>query len=241
MSICRRRAATSDGGRPARGTAPGLRGRRAPVRAAAALGPVPGRPRPRNRAGRGPALDRQTRGGTAACGCPHRAGLLRPAIVSASSAEGSAPTFSATTSSRRPQARTWRHFSSGRYLSSRPRATTLLFTSHIRRAGNRRFAWAPGRHSGGVRASLYPCTAGGLSTLVDVRHWRLVSLRRHDRRIGTACLARRARVEAGRDQFFRAYRAWSLAKLGQFDEARAIVAVARAEQEERGGGRCSRT
>jgi class 3 adenylate cyclase/tetratricopeptide (TPR) repeat protein len=42
--------------------------------------------------------------------------------------------------------------------------------------------------------------------------------------------------EAGRDQFFRAYRAWSLAKLGQFDEARAIIAAARAEQEERGGG-----
>jgi class 3 adenylate cyclase/tetratricopeptide (TPR) repeat protein len=41
---------------------------------------------------------------------------------------------------------------------------------------------------------------------------------------------------ASRDQFFRAYRAWSLARLGQFDEARAILAQARAEQAERGGG-----
>ena len=41
---------------------------------------------------------------------------------------------------------------------------------------------------------------------------------------------------SGRDQFFRAYRAWSLAKVGRFDEARAILAVARAEQTERGGG-----
>jgi class 3 adenylate cyclase/tetratricopeptide (TPR) repeat protein len=41
---------------------------------------------------------------------------------------------------------------------------------------------------------------------------------------------------AGRDQFFRAYRGWSLARLGRFDEARAIIAQARAEQAERGGG-----
>jgi class 3 adenylate cyclase/tetratricopeptide (TPR) repeat protein len=41
---------------------------------------------------------------------------------------------------------------------------------------------------------------------------------------------------AGRNQFFRAYRGWSLAKLGRFDEARAIISEARAEQAERGGG-----
>ena len=41
---------------------------------------------------------------------------------------------------------------------------------------------------------------------------------------------------AGPDQFLRAYRAWSLAKLGRFDEARAIVAEARTDQMERGGG-----
>ena len=41
---------------------------------------------------------------------------------------------------------------------------------------------------------------------------------------------------AGRDQFFRAYRGWSVARLGRFDEARAIIAQARAEQAERGGG-----
>jgi tetratricopeptide (TPR) repeat protein len=41
---------------------------------------------------------------------------------------------------------------------------------------------------------------------------------------------------AGRNQFFRAYRGWSLARLGRFDEVRAIIAQARAEQAERGGG-----
>jgi tetratricopeptide (TPR) repeat protein len=40
----------------------------------------------------------------------------------------------------------------------------------------------------------------------------------------------------GRDYFFRAYRAGALAMLGQFDEARAILAEARAELAERGGG-----
>ena len=39
-----------------------------------------------------------------------------------------------------------------------------------------------------------------------------------------------------RDQFLRAYRAMALAMLGHLDEARAIVAVARADQSERGGG-----
>ena len=41
---------------------------------------------------------------------------------------------------------------------------------------------------------------------------------------------------AADDQFFRAYKAWSLAKIGRFDEARSILEVARAEQVERGGG-----
>jgi len=41
---------------------------------------------------------------------------------------------------------------------------------------------------------------------------------------------------AGPDQFVRAYRAWSLAKIGRFDESRAILVEARAAQAERGGG-----
>jgi class 3 adenylate cyclase len=40
----------------------------------------------------------------------------------------------------------------------------------------------------------------------------------------------------GRDYFFRAYRAGALAMLGRFEEARAILAEARAELAERGGG-----
>ena len=42
-------------------------------------------------------------------------------------------------------------------------------------------------------------------------------------------------ARAGPDQFFRAYRAWSLAKLGRFDDARGILVVARTHQAERGG------
>ena len=41
---------------------------------------------------------------------------------------------------------------------------------------------------------------------------------------------------AGRDHWLRAYRAGALAMLGRFDEARAILAEARAELAERGGG-----
>jgi class 3 adenylate cyclase/tetratricopeptide (TPR) repeat protein len=41
---------------------------------------------------------------------------------------------------------------------------------------------------------------------------------------------------AGRDHWLRACRAWALAMLGQFDEARAILAETRAELADRGGG-----
>jgi len=41
---------------------------------------------------------------------------------------------------------------------------------------------------------------------------------------------------AARDQFFRAYRAMTVAMLGRVDEGRAILAEARADQAERGGG-----
>jgi class 3 adenylate cyclase/tetratricopeptide (TPR) repeat protein len=41
---------------------------------------------------------------------------------------------------------------------------------------------------------------------------------------------------AGRDQFLRAYRAMTVAMLGHLDEARSILAQARADQSERGGG-----
>ena len=42
--------------------------------------------------------------------------------------------------------------------------------------------------------------------------------------------------QAGRDHFFRAYRAGAMAMRGRFDESRAILAEARAELAERGGG-----
>ena len=41
---------------------------------------------------------------------------------------------------------------------------------------------------------------------------------------------------SGPDQFVRAYRGWSLAKIGRFEEAREIIGEARADQAERGGG-----
>jgi tetratricopeptide (TPR) repeat protein len=52
------------------------------------------------------------------------------------------------------------------------------------------------------------------------------------------CIAWLEGLPAGaeRNQFVRAYRAWSLAKLGRFDEARAILDEARTQQSERGGG-----
>ena len=88
-------------------------------------------------------------------------------------AEGSAPTFSATTSSRRPHRGPGDTSRAGatraRGRGRRPCSLHRIFGAR----GNRRFAWAPGRHSGGVRASLYPCTAGGLSTssMFAIRAW----------------------------------------------------------------------
>ena len=48
-------------------------------------------------------------------------------------------------------------------------------------------------------------------------------------------MAGRERAASGRDHLLRAYRARALAMLGRFDEARAILADARAELAERGG------
>ena len=162
-------------------------------------------------------------------------GLRRPAIVSPSLRKDPRrrfpPLLRAADRNRGPGDTSRAGATRARGRGRRPCSLHRIFGAR----GNRRFAWAPGRHSGGVRASLYPCTAGGLSTLVDVRYSRLVSPRRHDRLSELLAWLDEHESEAGRDQFFRAYRAWSLAKLGQFDEARAIVAVARAEQEERGG------
>jgi class 3 adenylate cyclase len=98
-------------------------------------------------------------------------------------------------------------------LHGRPDATLAAFEqafSHAQRAGYRPSSMFA------IRAW---CRFAGTTAVSELLAW----LDEHE-------------SEAGRDQFFRAYRAWSLAKLGQFDEARAIVAVARAEQEERGGG-----
>ena len=184
--------------------------------------------------------DRQTRGGTAACGCPHRAGscgrrscrrALRkdprrrfpPLLRAADRKRGPGDTSRAGATRARGRGR--RPCSLHRIFGARGTPICMGARTPLWRRSSKPLPMHSGRAIDPRRCS--PLAPGVASPV--------------DRRIGTACLARRARFEAGRDQFFRAYRAWSLAKLGQFDEARAIVAVARAEQEERGGGRCSRT
>jgi class 3 adenylate cyclase/tetratricopeptide (TPR) repeat protein len=68
-------------------------------------------------------------------------------------------------------------------------------------------------------ASLAWCRFAGTTRVSDLLAW-LEEIEQH----------------APRDQFLFAYRGWSLARLGRFDEARAIIAEARAQQAERGGG-----
>ncbi len=82
--------------------------------------------------------------------------------------------------------------------------------AHAGRAGHLP-SWAPS-----VRAGL---RFAGTTPVPELLAW----LDEHEARVG-------------RDQFFRAYRSWSLAMVGRFDEARAILEVARKEQAERGGG-----
>ena len=88
----------------------------------------------------------------------------------------------------------------------------------------------------GIRTLLRPRPAGRLRAVLDPRGAHLVPL------LGTTSvselLAWLDEIEpaAGPDQFVRAYRAWSLAKIGRFDESRAILVEARAAQAERGGG-----
>jgi class 3 adenylate cyclase len=85
------------------------------------------------------------------------------------------------------------------------------------------------------RAFTYAVRAGHEPT------WRLVT-RSAGRFFGTTPLPELLEwldgiePRAGHNQFLRAYRANALAMLGRFDEARSILAEARAEQAERGGG-----
>src|SRR5919198_479055 len=67
----------------------------------------------------------------------------------------------------------------------------------------------------------------GLRAVLAARSARVESFRRHDPRRVAARMARRERAARGTGQFFRVYRAWSLARLGRFDKACAILAVAR--------------
>ena len=97
-------------------------------------------------------------------------------------------------------------------------------------------ARADGGPDAGVRAGLLPCSACGPPTA-----WSVVS-RAGGRFFGTTPVSEllawldENEPRAGRDHLLGVYRAGALAMLGSFDEARAILADARAELAERGGG-----
>ena len=188
-----------------------------------------------------PALDRQGRRGAAARGCPRRAcrcgrrscrralredpGEHGRALPRAGGHDGEAGCAHRRGPARVPGRR------------RRPGSVRRLRRA-LRTGGNAR---ADGRSAGGLRAGLRPRSARGPPT---ARVLRAASLLRF---AGTTpvpeLLAWLDENESreGRDYFFRAYRAGGLAMLGRFDEARAILAEARAELAERGGGSCSRT
>ena len=92
------------------------------------------------------------------------------------------------------------------------------------------------RSAGRLRAGRRPRPAGGPPTAWILGACALARFFGTDSRVGTARVARRERARHGRDHFLRAYRAGALAMLGRFDEARTILAEARAELAERGGG-----
>ena len=81
-------------------------------------------------------------------------------------------------------------------------------------------------------------TLGRRATAARVRRWRAPAARFFGTTPVSELLAWLDENEPrrGRDHFLRAYRAGALAMLGRFDEARAILAEARAELAERGGG-----
>ena len=162
---------------------------------------------------------------------------LRRAIVSASSAGGSRRACSASTSSRRARRRSWPRSSSRRCPCSRPPATTWPCTSPTPRS--RRWRTCAGRWTQGWRHTSGPSPTLGRRATYRLRSWRLAPLCRF---FGTTPVSEllawldENEPRAGRDHFLRAYRAGALAMLGRFDEARAILAEARAELAERGGG-----
>ena len=139
--------------------------------------------------------------------------------------------------SRRARGRSWPRSSSRRCPCSTPPATTWPCTSPIRRSRRRRRGarrWTQRwRHTSGPSPTL------GRRATYRLGSWRA---RAACRFFGTTPVSEllawldENEPRAGRDHFLRAYRAGSLAMLGRFDEARAILAEQRAELAERGGG-----
>ena len=234
----RRGAAAPDGRRPPRGPPPGLRRRRQPARARR-------RPRPARPSSTSPSRSSSAKpcpgqaGPTTRCGAqkPSPREPPRQAIVSASSAGGSRRPCSASTSSRRARRRSCRRSSSARCPCSRPPATTWLCTSptpRLRRWRSCAGRWEPSMEAY-ERAVAHARQAGHVPP-------ESVGSRAAGRFFGTTPVSEllawldENEPRAGRDHLLRAYRAGALAMLGRFDEARAILAEARAELAERGGG-----
>ena len=170
-------------------------------------------------------------------GLPSPSVRLRRAIVSASSAGRSRGPVPPRPSSRRARRSSCPRSSSRRCPCSRRPATTWRCTSPTPRS--RRWRACAGRWGQGWRP-----TSGPSPTLGRRATYRLSSCasRAAARFFGTTPVSEllawldENEPRAGRDHFLRAYRAGALAMLGRFDEARAILAEARAELAERGGG-----
>ncbi len=229
--------AAPDGRRPPRGPPAGLRRRRQPVRARRRTrAPGRGRPRPRDRARRRPATGRAEPTTRSGAQMPSPSVRLRRAIESASSAGSSRRPSCASTSSRRARRRSCPRSSSEALPVFQAAGDDMaLYIAYSARANEAYMARADGRPAGGRTSGLRPRSAVGPPT--D----RILRTRAAGRFLGTTPVSEllawldENEPRAGRDHFLRAYRAGALAMLGRFDEARAILAEARAELAERGG------
>ena len=180
------------------------------------------------------------RRGAPARGCPRRARRRRRATRSASCAGGSsAGVLRLCTRAGGRDRAAGRARRAGAARCSRPPATTSLCTSDTRALGRwRQCAQRRRRSAGGVRARRRPRTTGGPAARVRCGRRSSFRFDGHDTRRRTllAWLDERALREPADHFWLVPAAAGALAMLGRFDEARAILAEARAELAERGGG-----